>query len=91
MYSNGNFHHHWEVRQVLAQDAPCVQSLEAAPCAQEPDAAPCGQDAGAATGCVKYKVLAGANRRRSFTCSSEEFLRWARYEVARDENSWFKV
>ncbi len=62
MYSNGNFHNHWEVRQVLEQTADGV----------------------------KYKVLAGANRRRSFTCSSEEFICWARYEVTRDENSWLK-
>lgn len=73
MYSNGNFHHHWEVRHVLEQGIACEQAEKLAP------------------ECVKYKVLAGANRRRSFTCSSEEFLRWARYEVARDENSWFKV
>lgn len=70
-YSNGNFHSHWEVRQVLAYGIPC-------------------EEEGAAE-CVKYKVLAGAQRRRSFICSSDEFSRWARYEVARDENSWFKV
>lgn len=72
-YSNGNFHNHWEVRQVLAQGVSCEQT------------------ANSLQVCVKYKVLAGANRRRSFTCSVEAFLRWARYEVARDENSWFKV
>ncbi|MEN6584644.1 MAG: hypothetical protein ABFE02_01155 [Sulfuricella sp.] len=38
--------------------------------------------------CVKYKVLVGPQRRRNFICSAEEFSRWARYEVARDENSW---
>ena len=70
-YSNGNFHNHWEVRQVLAQGVPC--------------------EAGVALECLKYKVLVGANRRRSFVCSTEEFSRWARYEVVRDENSWFKV
>jgi len=64
-YSNGNFHSHWEVRQILAQDVPCGT----------PE-------------CVEYKVLAGPHRRRNFTCSLEEFSRWARYEVARDENSW---
>lgn len=70
-YSNGNFHSHWEVRQVLAHGIPC--------------------EAESAGECVKYKVLAGAQRRRHFTCSSEEFSRWVRYEVVRDENSWFKV
>lgn len=67
-YSNGYFHGHWEVRQVLAEDVPCEQ--EGAP------------------PCVKYKVLVGAQRRRSFVCSAEAFAVWARYEVARDENSW---
>ncbi len=70
-YSNGNFHGHWEVRQVLAHGIPC-----------EPESP---------SECVKYKVLVGAQRRRSFICSSEEFSRWVRYEVARDENSWFRI
>lgn len=67
-YSNGCFHNHWEVRQVLAQGVPCEQ-----------DGAPL---------CVKYKVLVGAQRRRSFVCAADEFSGWARYEVLRDENSW---
>lgn len=71
-YSNGCFHNHWEVRQVLAQGVPC-------------------EDENTAPECVKYKVLAGPQRRRSFVCSTEEFSRWARYEVVRDENSWFKI
>lgn len=70
-YSNGNFHGHWEVRQVLAHGIPCEEN--------------------SAIECVEYKVLVGTQRRRSFICSSEEFSRWARYEVARNENSWFKV
>lgn len=41
--------------------------------------------------CVKYKVLVGEQRRRSFVCSVEEFSSWARYEVGRDENSWFRI
>jgi len=67
-YSNGYFHGHWEVRQVLAQGVPCEHE-------NTPE-------------CVKYKVLVGPQRRHSFICSAEEFSRWARYEVARDENSW---
>ena len=70
-YSNGNFHGHWEVRQVLANGIPCEQE--------------------SAGECVKYKVLVGTHRRRSFICSSAEFSRWVRYEVARDENSWIKI
>jgi hypothetical protein len=42
-------------------------------------------------GCIHYKVLAGVGRRSQGVCSLEEFLRWARYEVVRDENSWLQV
>lgn len=70
-YSNGHFHGHWEVRQVLACGEPC----------EEDDA----------RGCVRFKVLVGPQRRRTFVCSAEDFSRWARYEVARDENSWRRV
>lgn len=67
-YSNGYFHGHWEVRQVLAQGVPCEH-----------------EDT---TECVKYKVVVGPQRRQNFICSAEEFSRWARYEIVRDENSW---
>ncbi len=43
------------------------------------------------TGCIRYKVLVGPGRRGQGVCSLEEFLRWARYEVVRDENSWVQV
>ncbi len=35
-----------------------------------------------------YKVVAGHDRRRTATCSFEEFAHWARYEVFLNENSW---
>lgn len=35
-----------------------------------------------------YKVVAGANRRKTDTVSFAEFARWARYEVYLNENSW---
>lgn len=38
--------------------------------------------------CIRYKVLVGPGRRSQAVCSREEFVRWARYEVVRDENSW---
>lgn len=44
-----------------------------------------------AADCISYKVLAGAGRRGQGVCTREEFLHWARYEVARDENSWVQV
>lgn len=37
---------------------------------------------------VIYKIVAGPGRRSTGTCSREEFARWARYEVMRNENSW---
>ncbi|MCE5181084.1 MAG: hypothetical protein LLG15_04715 [Betaproteobacteria bacterium] len=42
-------------------------------------------------GSVTYKVLAGVGRRRSETCSREEFQSWVRYEVIRNENSWIRL
>ncbi len=42
-------------------------------------------------GSVTYKVLAGSGRRRTFTCTRQEFARWAIYEVARNENSWVRL
>jgi CBS domain-containing membrane protein len=44
-----------------------------------------------AADCIRYKVLVGPGRRNQGICSAEEFLRWARYEVVRDENSWVQV
>ncbi|MBT8135107.1 MAG: HPP domain-containing protein, partial [Gammaproteobacteria bacterium] len=35
-----------------------------------------------------YKVVAGAGRRSSGVMSKNEFSRWARHEVMRDENNW---
>lgn len=43
------------------------------------------------TGDVSFKVLVGQGRRRTVSCSSKEFLDWARYEVVRDENSWIRL
>lgn len=40
---------------------------------------------------VIYRVVAGHGRRSSGTCSRAEFARWAKYQVARNENSWNRV
>lgn len=40
---------------------------------------------------IMYRVVAGAGRRSSGTCSREEFAAWAKYEVIRNENSWQRV
>lgn len=40
---------------------------------------------------VIYRVVAGNGRRSSGTCSRAEFARWAKYQVARNENSWNRV
>ena len=43
------------------------------------------------TDAVIFKVIAGQDRRKRFTCPLEEFDRWAVYEVARNENSWVRL
>ena len=40
---------------------------------------------------VTYRILAGAGRRRMAKSGLLEFGRWARYRVARNENSWQRV
>ena len=40
---------------------------------------------------IRYKVVAGPDRRQTATCSSSEFRRWAKYEVALNENSWHRM
>lgn len=40
---------------------------------------------------VIYKIVAGPGRRSTGTCSRDEFARWARYEVMRNENSWQRL
>lgn len=38
--------------------------------------------------CVHYKVLVGDDRRKRFTTTVDEFRRWMKYRVTRNENSW---
>lgn len=40
---------------------------------------------------VIYRVVAGNGRRNLGTCTRAEFARWAKYQVARNENSWNRV
>jgi hypothetical protein len=40
---------------------------------------------------VDFKGIAGTCRRKAGTCTLDEFRRWARYEVALNENSWQRV
>jgi CBS-domain-containing membrane protein len=40
---------------------------------------------------IIYKVVAGPGRRTSGVLDKEEFSRWARYEVYRDEENWRRV
>lgn len=42
-------------------------------------------------GTVTFKIVAGAGRRKSATLPREEFARWAKYEVALNENEWVKL
>ena len=38
-----------------------------------------------------YKVVAGADRRNTGVVSKNDFCRWTKYEVERDENNWRRV
>lgn len=40
---------------------------------------------------VVFKGMAGTCRRKAGECTLEEFLAWARHEVALNENSWLRV
>jgi hypothetical protein len=40
---------------------------------------------------VIFKVLAGAGRRSSGVATREEFARWAKHEVYRDDENWRRV
>lgn len=44
-----------------------------------------------ADGTVTFKVVAGANRRKSSTVTRSDFARWAQYEVALKENEWVRL
>lgn len=37
---------------------------------------------------ITFKVLVGPGRRSKLSCTRGEFVRWMRYEVVRNENSW---
>ncbi len=40
---------------------------------------------------VRFRGMAGTCRRKVGECTLDEFRRWARYEVALNENSWQRV
>lgn len=40
---------------------------------------------------VRFKGIAGTCRRKTGQCTLDEFRKWARYEVALNENSWQRI
>ncbi|MEW5786319.1 MAG: hypothetical protein AB1899_00555 [Pseudomonadota bacterium] len=40
---------------------------------------------------VTFRGMAGTCRRKQGSCTLDEFRRWARYQVALNENSWQRV
>jgi len=42
-------------------------------------------------GRVTFRILVGVGRRSSASCSMAEFVKWARHEVVRNENSWERI
>ena len=51
----------------------------------------CSRDPASGEETVDFKGIAGTCRRKRGHCSLDEFRRWARYEVALNENSWQRV
>jgi len=49
------------------------------------------QDAESGEVAVTFKGIAGTCRRKQGHCSVGAFRRWARYQVALNENSWLRV
>ena len=40
---------------------------------------------------VRYRVMAGENRRKTFSCLLIKFVEKVRYEVQLNENSWQRI
>lgn len=40
---------------------------------------------------VRFRGMAGTCRRKAGECTLDEFLSWARHEVALNENSWQRI
>lgn len=40
---------------------------------------------------VRFKGIAGTCRRKTGQCTYDEFRKWARHEVALNENSWQRI
>lgn len=40
---------------------------------------------------IRFRGMAGTCRRKNGECTLDEFLGWARHEVALNENSWQRV
>lgn len=40
---------------------------------------------------INFKTVAGTGRRKKGSSTAKDFIKWARYEVYRDEDNWFRV
>jgi CBS-domain-containing membrane protein len=40
---------------------------------------------------IDFKTVAGSGRRKKGTSTIKDFIKWARYEVYRDEDNWFRA
>ena len=49
------------------------------------------ETSGSAEDKLIYKIIAGNNRRSSGVMTKNEFSRWAKYEVTRDEGNWYRA
>ncbi len=40
---------------------------------------------------ISFKTVAGSGRRKKGSTTTKDFIKWARYEVYRDEDNWFRI
>lgn len=80
-YSNGAYGENWSVRQII--DWPESTPESAQKSASGPN--------DTAEEKLIYKVVAGPGRRSNGVMTMNEFSKWAKHEVTRDEENWHRV
>jgi len=86
-YSNGEHGNLWSVRQIV--DWAEIEDWPADTNTGEATSTRIDESAGEKK--LIYKVVAGDKRRTSGVSTKNEFARWAKHEVIRDENNWRRI
>lgn len=76
-YSNGEYGENWSVRQIIDWPESTSES------SSNPNEA--------AEAKLIYKIIAGPGRRSNGVMTMNEFSKWAKHEVIRDEENWHRV